>query len=91
MISKESYTVFCRLQNCRQRRFSSTGGIWGIGFGGEVYDGVLLNYSYNLSSNVALNTFGSHQFTLGVRLFKDIIKTQNIEERQGSGIESAKK
>jgi len=68
-----------------------TGGIWGIGFGGEVYDGVLLNYSYNLSSNVALNTFGSHQFTLGVRLFKDIIKTQNIEERQGSGIESAKK
>jgi type IX secretion system PorP/SprF family membrane protein len=47
-----------------------TGGIWGIGFGAEVSDGIILNYSYNLSTNVALNTFGSHQITLGLRLFK---------------------
>lgn len=49
-----------------------TGGIWGMGFGGEVYNGVLLNYTYNLSTNVATNTFGSHQITLGVRLFNFI-------------------
>ncbi len=51
-----------------------TGGIFGFGFGGEIYDGILLNYSYNLSSNVALNTFGSHQITLGVKLFRFIGK-----------------
>lgn len=45
-----------------------TGGIFGLGFGGEVYKGLLLNYSYNLSSGIALNTFGSHQISLGVRL-----------------------
>jgi type IX secretion system PorP/SprF family membrane protein len=54
-----------------------TGGIWGLGFGGEVYDGLLLNYSYNMSTNVALNTFGSHQLTLGVRIFKFIGKQTN--------------
>jgi len=45
-----------------------TGGIWGLGLGGEILKGVLLNYSYNLSSNVTLNTFGSHQISLGVRI-----------------------
>lgn len=56
-----------------------TGGIWGMGFGAEVSEGILVNYSYNLSTNVALNTFGSHQITLGVRLFnkpaKQIVKS----------------
>ena len=46
-----------------------TGGIFGAGLGGEVYNGLMLNYSYNFSTNVALNTFGSHQVTLGVRIF----------------------
>jgi type IX secretion system PorP/SprF family membrane protein len=46
-----------------------TGGIYGVGVGGEVYKGIMLNYSYNLSSNVALNTFGSHQLSLGVKIF----------------------
>ena len=46
-----------------------TGGIWGISVGGEILKGVLLNYSYNMSTNVALNTFGSHQLTLGVKIF----------------------
>lgn len=45
-----------------------TGGIFGLGFGGEVYNGLLVNYSYNLSSGIALNTYGSHQISLGVRL-----------------------
>lgn len=45
-----------------------TGGIFGLGFGGEVYKGLLVNYSYNLSSGIALNTYGSHQISLGVRL-----------------------
>lgn len=68
-----------------------TGGIWGFGFGGEIYDGVLLNYSYNLSTNVALNTFGSHQLTLGIKLFKKIITPQITEEKPGSGIDSVRK
>ncbi len=29
-----------------------TGGIYGAGVGGEVYNGIMLNYSFNLSSNV---------------------------------------
>jgi hypothetical protein len=46
-----------------------TGGIFGVGVGGEVYKGLIFNYSYNFSTNVALNTFSSHQLTLGVRIF----------------------
>ncbi len=47
-----------------------TGGIYGVGIGGEVYKGIMLNYSFNFSTNVELNAFNSHQVTLGVRLFK---------------------
>jgi len=43
-------------------------GVWGLGFGGEVYNGIMLNYSYNMSHSVALNTFGGHQITLGFKL-----------------------
>jgi type IX secretion system PorP/SprF family membrane protein len=57
-----------------------TGGIWGMGFGAEVSDGILVNYSYNLSTNVALNTFGSHQITLGVRLFNKSTRQNIITE-----------
>ena len=52
-----------------------TKGILGLGLGGEIYDGLMLNYSYdlnnNLTANVSLNTYGSHQLTLGIRLFKN--------------------
>ena len=54
-----------------------TGGIFGIGLGGEVIDGVLINYTYNMSSNVVMNTFGSHQITLGVRIFKPAANKKN--------------
>lgn len=47
-----------------------TGGIFGFGLGGEAIGGILLNYCYNLSSNVATNTFGSHQISLGIRINK---------------------
>ncbi len=51
-----------------------TGGIFGVGLGGEVYKGMLLNYSYNLSTNlsgtVPFGVYGSHQVTLGIRLFR---------------------
>jgi type IX secretion system PorP/SprF family membrane protein len=53
-----------------------TAGIWGFGAGAEVFDGVLVNYSYNLSTGVALNIFGSHQVTLGFRLFKPAPKAR---------------
>ena len=45
-------------------------GVFGIGLGGEICKGILLNYSYNLSKNLPLDTFGSHQVTLGVEIFK---------------------
>jgi type IX secretion system PorP/SprF family membrane protein len=57
-----------------------SGGIWGMGFGAEITDGIIMNYSYNLSTNVALNTFGSHQITLGVRIFKKANKQNVVSE-----------
>jgi type IX secretion system PorP/SprF family membrane protein len=56
-----------------------TGGIFGAGLGGEVLNGIMLNYSYNFSTNVALNTFSSHQISLGVRIFKPK-KDKKIED-----------
>lgn len=53
-----------------------SGGVFGGSFGGEVYNGLMINYSYNLSTRVAMSTFGSHQVTLGVRLFKLPIATE---------------
>lgn len=53
-----------------------TGGIFGLGFGGEVYKGVLVNYSNNLSSGIAMNTFGSHQITIGIRV-QEILGNRN--------------
>jgi len=59
-----------------------TSGILGVGLGGEIYKGILLNYSYDLSNNlnstVPINTFGSHQLTLGIRIF-NFLKGKNIE------------
>lgn len=45
-------------------------GVFGIGLGGEICKGILLNYSYNMSKNLPMDTFGSHQVTLGVEIFK---------------------
>jgi type IX secretion system PorP/SprF family membrane protein len=59
--------------------FYRTGGVFGMGLGGEIFKGLLLNYTYNMSSNVSLNTFTSHQITLGVRLF-NTLKTKTIIE-----------
>jgi type IX secretion system PorP/SprF family membrane protein len=57
-----------------------TGGIFGAGIGGEIVNGIMVNYTYSLSSNVALNTFGSHQVSLGVRLYNPK-KKNNIQTR----------
>lgn len=43
-------------------------GILGIGCGGELFDGVMINYSYNVVTNVSLYTFGTHQLTLGISI-----------------------
>jgi type IX secretion system PorP/SprF family membrane protein len=56
-----------------------TGGIFGVGLGGEVYDGIILNYTYNLSTSVSLNTYNSHQLSLGVRIFKIMKNKKNLE------------
>jgi type IX secretion system PorP/SprF family membrane protein len=60
-----------------------TSGIFGIGLGGEIYHGILLNYSYNLSNNlntnIPINTFGSHQLTLGIRISK-FLKEKSVAE-----------
>ena len=52
-----------------------TGGVIGFGAGTRLFEGLLINYSYNMSTGVALNSFGSHQITLGFRLFKPAAKT----------------
>ena len=51
-----------------------TAGIFGIGVGGEVFDGIILNYSYNIINNVFLYTFGSHQLSLGIKIFNFLKK-----------------
>jgi type IX secretion system PorP/SprF family membrane protein len=47
-----------------------TSGVFGVGLGGEICKGILLNYSYNMSKNLPMDTFGSHQVTLGVEIFR---------------------
>lgn len=49
-------------------------GVMGMGLGGEVFDGVILNYSYNVITNVSLYTFGTHQLSLGIRIPKLFLK-----------------
>jgi type IX secretion system PorP/SprF family membrane protein len=55
-----------------------TGGIFGAGVGGELIDGIILNYSYNMSTNVSMNVFNSHQLTLGVRIFSLMKDKKNL-------------
>lgn len=49
--------------------FYRTEGIFGMGFGGEFFKGITLNYSYNMISNVSLYSFGTSQLSLGIKLF----------------------
>jgi type IX secretion system PorP/SprF family membrane protein len=56
-----------------------SGGIYGIGIGGEVYKGIILNYSYNFSQNIPVQTFGSQQLTLGVKIFK-LLSNSNVKD-----------
>jgi type IX secretion system PorP/SprF family membrane protein len=46
-----------------------TGRVFGVGIGGELYDGIILNYSYNIITTASLYTFGSHQLSMGIRLY----------------------
>jgi type IX secretion system PorP/SprF family membrane protein len=55
-----------------------TGGVWGFGVGAEPIKSLIIGYSYNLSSGVALNTFGNHQITLGVKIFDLLIKAKPV-------------
>jgi len=48
-----------------------TGNIIGLSIGAEIYNGILLNYSYNLCSDVALSTYSGNQITIGFRLRED--------------------
>ena len=45
-----------------------TDAIWGVGVGGEIYHGIILNYAYNFSHNMPSNTFSGHIVTLGFNL-----------------------
>jgi type IX secretion system PorP/SprF family membrane protein len=55
-----------------------TSGIFGIGAGGEIYKGILLNYIYDFSNSInataPVSAFGSHQLTLGLRIFSFLKK-----------------
>jgi type IX secretion system PorP/SprF family membrane protein len=54
-----------------------TGGIFGLGLGGEIYDGIILNYSYNIINDVFIYSYGSHQLSLGIRIFNFVNKEKN--------------
>jgi len=41
-------------------------GIFGIGAGGKIINGLSIGYNFNAASNVALNAFNSHEVTLGI-------------------------
>jgi len=45
-------------------------GIWSIGIGGEILDGVMLNYSYNAGYDIQISAFQNHEITLGINLDK---------------------
>jgi hypothetical protein len=45
-----------------------------MGLGSEVHDGIIFNYSYSIINNVFLNSFGSHQLSLGIKLFSFLKK-----------------
>jgi type IX secretion system PorP/SprF family membrane protein len=59
--------------------FLRSAGILGLGAGGEVYDGIILNYSFGIGTQIILNTFGSHQLTLGVKLVKPDKNRKKVE------------
>lgn len=42
--------------------------IFCVGFGMEISKGIIFNYTYNLSTAVAINSFQNHEFTVGLRL-----------------------
>ena len=48
-------------------------GIFGLGFGVKIFDGIILNYSHNISTGDLLYTFGSNQLTLGIK-FDSLVK-----------------
>lgn len=50
-------------------------GIFGIGAGGKIINGLSIGYNFNAASNVALNAFNSHEVTLCIDL-KEFIKKQ---------------
>jgi type IX secretion system PorP/SprF family membrane protein len=56
-----------------------SGGILGVGIGGEIYNGIILNYSYNIITNVALYTYGTHQLTMGIKIFNHMQREKNKE------------
>jgi type IX secretion system PorP/SprF family membrane protein len=60
--------------------FLRSSGIMGLGAGGEVYDGIILNYSFGIGTKVILNTFSSHQITLGVRIINPDKNKNPLEE-----------
>ena len=55
-----------------------TGGVWGLGLGVEPIDGIMINYNYNLCSGVAMNIYGGHEFSLGVKL-SALSKSLNVK------------
>ena len=42
--------------------------IFCIGFGMDISKGIIFNYTYNLSTSVAVNSFQNHELTVGMRL-----------------------
>jgi len=43
-------------------------GIWSIGIGGEILEGVMLAYSYNAGYDIEVSAFQNHEISLGLNL-----------------------
>lgn len=43
-------------------------GIWSVGIGGEIMDGVMLAYSYNAGYDIEISAFQNHEISLGLNL-----------------------
>jgi type IX secretion system PorP/SprF family membrane protein len=43
-------------------------GIWSIGIGGEILEGVMLAYSYNAGYDIEISAFQNHELSLGLNL-----------------------
>ena len=51
-------------------------GVWGIGAGVNIGQGLKIAYNFNFASNVALGVFNNHEISIGLNIFEYIGKKE---------------